>query len=58
MPGCLAKTKMEEEEQHENIIVIRGFPVSFPKVRQTNREWFPKKQQVQRIFLFFVRSRG
>ena len=24
--------KMEMEEPHENIIMIRGFPVSFPKV--------------------------
>lgn len=25
--------RMEEEDQQENIIMIRGFPVSFPKVK-------------------------
>lgn len=30
-------TKMAVEESHENIIMIRGFPVSFPKVRNMYR---------------------
>ena len=31
-PEKLYIAKMEMEEPHENIIMIRGFPVSFPKV--------------------------
>lgn len=42
---------MEQEEQPDNIIVIRGFPVSFPKVRHTREMAPPKKKQMQRFFL-------
>ncbi len=31
--GTLTRGRMEEEDQQENIIMIRGFPVSFPKVK-------------------------